>query len=142
MARRCRTRDKSRSPGEHRPVVLTSVGWTLLALLIDARGDFPLLDDWAYGLPVRALLERGEIRLTDWNCPILIARPAGVRSSACPTGFSFTTLRISTLVAGLIGLISMYGLMRQIGAKRTVALLRHLVRAAPIRLTSLCPIHS
>ncbi len=97
-------------------ILLTCVVWTLLAFVIDPRGDFPLIDDWAYGLPVRALLERGELRLTDWNSPILVAQAAWGALFCLPTGFSFTPLRISTLVAGLIGLIGMYGLIRELGA--------------------------
>jgi hypothetical protein len=104
-------------------ILLTCVVWTLLAFVIDPRGDFPLIDDWAYGLPVRALLERGELRLTDWSTAIL-GLQAGWGALFClPTGVSFTPLRISTLVAGLIGLIGMYALMRQLGARQTVALL-------------------
>ncbi len=104
------------------PIVLTCVVWTLLAFVIDPRGDFPLMDDWAYGLPARAILERGEIRLTDWANPSLIMQALWGALFCLPVGFSFTTLRISTLVAGLIGLIATYGLMRQIGARRSVAL--------------------
>ena len=103
-------------------ILLTCVVWTLLAFVIDPRGDFPLIDDWAHGLPVRALLERGEIRLTDWTTATLIAQAGWGALFCLPTGFSFTALRISTLVAGLIGLIAMYGLMRQLGARRAVAL--------------------
>ena len=48
--------------------------WVVLALVIDPSGDFPLNDDWAYGLSVKALVERGEIRFTDWGCQTLIAQ--------------------------------------------------------------------
>jgi hypothetical protein len=102
-------------------IILTCIVWTILALVIDPRGDFPLIDDWAYGLPVRALVERGEIRLSDWSSVILGVQACWGALFCLPTGFSFTTLRISTLVAGLIGLIGMYSLMRQLGARRAVA---------------------
>ena len=111
-------------------IVLMCIIWTLLAFVIDPRGDFPLIDDWAYGLSVRALLERGELRLTDWSTAILVVQAGWGALFCLPTGFSFTTLRISTLVAGLIGLIGMYGLMRQLGAKRTVALFATCTMAA------------
>jgi dolichyl-phosphate-mannose-protein mannosyltransferase len=115
-------------------IVLTCMVWTLLAFVIDPRGDFPLIDDWAYGLSVRALLERGEIRLTDWSTAILGVQACWGALFCLPTGgFSFMALRISTLVAGLIGLIGMYGLMRQLGARRSVALFAtYTVGANPI----------
>ncbi len=104
-------------------IVVTAAVWTVLALVIDASGDFPLLDDWAYGLPVRAFLDRGEIRLTDWTSPLLLAQGIWGGLFCLPNGFSFATLRVSTIVAGLIGLVGMYGLLRELGATRWVALL-------------------
>ena len=103
-------------------IVLTCILWSLVAALIDPRGDFPLIDDWACGLPVRSLLERGALRLTDWTTATLITQVCWGTLFCLPTGFSFTALRISTLAAALIGLIAMYGLMRQLGASRIAAL--------------------
>ena len=109
------------SRGDVAAIALICIVWTVLAFAIDPRGDFPLQDDWAYGLPVKALVERGEFRLTDWSNPTLIAQVFWGALFCLPAGFSFTAVRISTLVLGLVGLIGMYGLLRQLGAKRTVA---------------------
>jgi hypothetical protein len=103
-------------------IILISTVWTLLAFVIDARGDFALMDDWSYGLPVRALLERGEIRFTDWSTAILGIQVFWGAIFSLPAGLSFTALRISSLAAGLIGLIGLYGLLRQLGASRAVSL--------------------
>ncbi len=110
------------SRGDLAAIGVICVVWTVLAFAIDPRGDFPLQDDWAYGLPVKALTERGEIRFTDWSSPSQIAQTFWGALFSLAVGFSFTALRISTLVLGLVGLIGMYGLLRQLGAKRTVAL--------------------
>jgi Dolichyl-phosphate-mannose-protein mannosyltransferase len=116
-------------------IALIGIVWTVLAFAIDPRGDFPLHDDWGYGLPVKALVERGEFRLTDWSNPTLVAQMLWGALFCLPAGFSFTAVRISTLVLGLFGVIGMYGLLRQLGAKRTIALFgAGVVGANPIYL--------
>jgi hypothetical protein len=116
-------------------IALIGIVWTVLAIAIDPRGDFPLHDDWGYGLPVKALVERGEFRLTDWSNPTLVAQMLWGALFCLPAGFSFTAVRISTLVLGLVGVIGMYGLLRQLGAKRTLALFgAAVVGANPIYL--------
>jgi Dolichyl-phosphate-mannose-protein mannosyltransferase len=123
------------SGGDLAVIALIGILWTALAFAIDPRGDFPLNDDWGYGLPVKALVERGEIRFTEWNNSILIAQVIWGALFCLPEGFSFTALRISTLVLGLVGLIGMYGLLRQLGTKRTVALFgAGLIGANPLYL--------
>jgi hypothetical protein len=101
----------------------TCLAWILLAVLIDPRGDFPLDDDWGYGLPVKALVEHGTIRFTEWTCPSLIAQVGWGGLFCLPGGFSFTALRISTLTLGLVALLGMYLLMRRVGANPATALL-------------------
>ena len=96
-------------------IILICLVWTVLAIVIDPRGDFPLNDDWAYGLPVKALMERGEFRLTDWTVASLVSQEFWGALFCLPAGFSYTALRISTLVLGLVGLIGLYGLLRQLG---------------------------
>ena len=91
----------------------TVLGWTLLALVIDPRGDFPLIDDWAYGLQVKMLVEQGSIRFTDWNTATGIAQVGWGCVFCLPEGFSFTAIRLSTLTLGLVGLVSLYLLMRK-----------------------------
>ena len=59
-------------------------------------GDFPLNDDWAYGLPVEVLLRDHKLRFTDWQWASLVAQVCW--GAAClPGGFSYTALRSPTL---------------------------------------------
>ena len=119
------TEDRGAAPfsgGDVAAIALIAILWTMLALVIDPRGDFPLNDDWGYGPPVKALVERGEIRFTEWNNSILFSQVFWGALFCLPAGFSYTSLRISTLVLGLVGLVGMYGLLRQLGVRRSVAL--------------------
>ena len=109
--------------------------WVLLALVIGPGGEFALNDDWAYNLPVKALVERGSIRFTDWNTPSLIGQVAWGTLFCLPGGYSFTAVRLSTLTLGLIGVLGLYALLRSHGAGRRVAALGALVLLAnPIYL--------
>lgn len=95
--------------------------WSVSAILAGPRGDFPLNDDWAYGLPVKWLVETGRLRFTDWQCMTLIAQVGWGTLFVGLTGFSFTALRISTLVLGAIGLAATYLTAREFGLPRWLA---------------------
>jgi len=109
--------------------------WVLLALVIGPGGEFALNDDWAYNLPVKALVERGSIRFTDWNTASLIGQVVWAALFCLPRGYSITAVRLSTLTLGLIGVLGLYALLRSHGAGRRVAALGALVLLAnPIYL--------
>ena len=44
------------------------------AFAIRPLGDFPLNDDWAFALPVKWLVERGQLQFTDWQAMTLIGQ--------------------------------------------------------------------
>jgi len=100
---------------------LLGLVWVACAVLINPIGDFPLNDDWAYGLPVEVLLRDRALRFTDWQAATLVAQVFWGTIYCLPAGFSFTALRISTLTSGLVGLIGMYFLLRHLGANRRIA---------------------
>jgi Dolichyl-phosphate-mannose-protein mannosyltransferase len=93
-------------------MILTSV-WIAIAIAADPRGDFSLNDDWAFGLPDKAFVESGSIRFTFWRSMTLIAQVFWGALFCLPTGFSFDSLRFSSLVAGLVGVLGLYALLRQ-----------------------------
>ena len=102
-------------------VVLLGLTWVACAVVVNPIGDFPLNDDWAFGSPVEVLLRDRALRFTDWQSPTLVAQVFWGAIFCLPAGFSFTALRLSSLTAGLVGLISMYFLLRHLGAKGRVA---------------------
>src|SRR5207302_5473236 len=65
--------------------------WGLMEVLIDPVGDFPLNDDWAYGLPVKWLVEEGRVRFTE-TYATLITHVFWGGLFAYLAGFSFPVL--------------------------------------------------
>jgi Dolichyl-phosphate-mannose-protein mannosyltransferase len=105
---------------------LLTFAWLLIVFLVNPVGDFPLNDDWAYAKTVQSLL-RGNLQLTDWAPASQIAQIAWGALFCLPFGFSFTALRISTLVLGWFGVLMTFAIAREMGAGRTVALLAALI---------------
>jgi hypothetical protein len=109
--------------------LVLGVVWLGMVLLINPVGNFPLNDDWSYGRSVQALLERGTFELTDHTGMTLIAQVAWGAVFSMPGGFSFTALRASTLVLGLIGVLATYGLLREVRVDRRIAMIGALLIA-------------
>jgi hypothetical protein len=110
-------------------VLLIVAIWIVVALLIDPRGEFPLNDDWAYAAAVKTLLGGGGIKLPGWTAANLIAQIFWGALFCLPFGFSFTALRISTLVLGVTGVLALYGLLREGDADHGTALFEALLLA-------------
>lgn len=102
-------------------VSLLLVAWCGLALIVNPLGDFPLLDDWAFGRTVAHLLSTGEYDALGWGWMTLVTNVVWGAAFSLPFGFSFTALRISTLVAAVIGLIGVYLLFMELQRSRKVA---------------------
>jgi hypothetical protein len=104
------------------PVFLVAA-WVVAVALVNPIGHFALNDDFAYGYAVLHLLETGDLRLSDWTAANLIAQVLWGALFCLPFGFSFTALRISTLVLGLLGVLSTYGALREIRVPAGIAVL-------------------
>jgi hypothetical protein len=94
----------------------------MVVVAANPLGDFPLFDDWAFGWSVKVLLEEGTFRLSDWISINLLPQVVWGALFCLPFGFSFTALRISTLVAGLAGVIATAAILREIGISRRLTL--------------------
>lgn len=108
---------------------IIAVVWILMAAITDPRGEFPLNDDWNYALSVRSLVQDGTFRMTFPTTMTLVTQVLWGALFCIPFGFSFTALRISTLVAGLGGLIAIYLLARELGVGRRMGLIAALTVA-------------
>ena len=105
------------------PAALVTLVWVSTAILVNPVGEFPLNDDWAYAWSVKVLLEQGTFRLSDWTATNLAPQVVWGTLFCMPFGFSFTALRVSTLVAGLAGLLATAGVLKETGGDRGAALL-------------------
>lgn len=103
-------------------VGLIALFWCTSSLIVNPIGNFPLNDDWAYGLTVKHLLDTGDYHPVGWTSAALITNVLWGYLFCLPAGFSYTALRLSTLFASLFGLIGTYILVRDLQGPRWVAL--------------------
>jgi hypothetical protein len=97
--------------------------WCISLVIINPLGDFPLNDDWSYGLAVKHLYETGSFRPTGWTSMPLITQAIWGYLFCIPFGFSFETLRLSTLTLSLLGILGAYQLTREMHPSRTLAVI-------------------
>ncbi|OGC23664.1 hypothetical protein A2291_04095 [candidate division WOR-1 bacterium RIFOXYB2_FULL_42_35] len=102
-------------------ILILAAVWLIMAFGVNPIGDFPLNDDWAYGQAVYHLVEEGRLQFSGWQSMPLIFQVLWGALFCWPFGFSFTALRFSTLVLGLVGVLATYGLLREVRAKHLVA---------------------
>src|SRR5262245_49747022 len=95
-------------------VSLLILFWVCIVSLVNPIGNFPVIDDWAYGWTVKTLLETGRFQLSDWTASNLLSQAIFGTLFCLHFGFSFTCLRLSTLLLGLIGILVTYALLREI----------------------------
>ena len=103
--------------------------WFLMIILVNPLGDFPLNDDWVYGLSVKYILEKGDFRLPSVSTANFFSQAFWGALFCLPFGFSFTALRFSTLTLGLVGVVITYSILRQVKATPEISLLGALLIA-------------
>ncbi len=95
----------------------------VLALGVGVHGDFPLSDDWAYAHTARELCTTGSLEFLPWTGASLVAQ-AGYGAALCKLfGFSFTILRLSTLVLAVAGVMGFALLLRELSIGREATVL-------------------
>lgn len=92
-----------------------ALAWVAFAIVVNPVGNFPLNDDWSYGIAVQRMLQTGQFHPTGWTSMPLITQVLWGSLFCIPFGFSYTTLRISTLAAGFIGIVLLERLLRSLG---------------------------
>lgn len=110
--------------------------WLIMAILINPVGNFPLNDDWAYAASVKEIIN-GHFVMPDWSAANIIYQLLWGAVFSKVLGFSYTVLRISTLVLGLLGVLYSYKILRQLGQSNTTSLIAALTLAVnPVYLAS------
>ena len=98
----------------------------LCEVIVNPIGEFPLNDDWSYAKSVLILLKDGHLNIGNW-CAMTLASHLlwGFLFIKC-FGFSFTVLRLSTLVSSLIGLLTLNKLVSSISQNKILGLIASL----------------
>ena len=87
--------------------------WLVITAIINPSGNFPLGDDWAYAKPVKTYLETGIIKLTDWASMTLIMQIFFGIIATKIFGFSFTVLRLLTIIFGTLGSVGTFYFLKE-----------------------------
>jgi hypothetical protein len=103
-------------------VLFISLFFLLLIFVINPNGNFPLNDDWRYASLVKSLQENGVFEIKCNFAPTVIFQILWGYLFCIPFGFSFITLRISTLVLSWGGIAIFAKLLYSItqSAKKTL----------------------
>ncbi|MCB9299028.1 MAG: glycosyltransferase family 39 protein [Lewinellaceae bacterium] len=94
--------------------------WLLASVLVGPIGDFPLNDDWHFAFPVKSLLEKGTYELAA-ELPPNIFLHVGLGYLACKLagGFSFTALRLYTILFGFFSSVLLFAIIRSNSQKNS-----------------------
>lgn len=94
--------------------------WIVTISIVNPIGNFPLNDDWSFALTVKHLLDHGYFRPTDWASMTQLTNTLWGSLFCLPLGFSFTTLRISTLTIALLAILCTYKLASELKIPRYI----------------------
>jgi 4-amino-4-deoxy-L-arabinose transferase-like glycosyltransferase len=106
-----------------RDVALLIFTGLLMLLIVNPVGNFPLNDDWVYSRTVSYLVNNGFYYSPDYYTAIFAAQAIWGALFCLPFGFSFTALRISVFVLGLLAVIIFYILVNTFSGNRKLSLL-------------------
>ena len=104
--------------------------FAVAAAVTGAGRDVPVIDDWTYAWSVEQLLEHGRLAVLDWSSVYPVGPAAWGAAWSLVFGFSFGTLRVSTLALAAVGCGALYFLLRELEASPRVALFGALTVAA------------
>lgn len=94
-------------------ILIICVVWIAMVIIANPIGDFPLNDDWVYGLAVKSVLDTGYYQFPSPSSANVGPQVYWGALFCLPFGFSFTALRFSSLASGLIGALVLYRLIRR-----------------------------
>lgn len=107
--------------------------YILMIIIVNPVGDFALNDDWIFAHPVFSILKTGNYGSDTWSAPIFISQVFWGLLFCLFTGFSFTTLRFSTLVLAIAGIYIVYFLTYNLSkSKRLSFILALLLLVNPL----------
>lgn len=105
----------------HWPLLMVIALFVLTVLFVNPLRETAIGDDWAYALTVRHLVETGEYRPHEALAANFLFQAYWGALFARVFGFSYTVLRVSTLVLLFAGTVAFYLLAGEHGLSRTEA---------------------
>jgi hypothetical protein len=115
---------------EWRVVLILLLWFVVVAITIGVHRDIPVIDDWTYAWSVERLLDDGRLEVLDWSAVYPLAHSLWGAAWSLVLGFSFVTLRLSTLAFALLASCALYLILRELEASPRIALLGALTVAA------------
>ena len=105
-------------------MVLVSV-WVFVIAVVNPVGEFSVNDDWSFVQILQALVGKGTLIATGWGHggPSAIVHVLWGGLFTGFAGFSLTALRVSVLIAAMLGSLGLFGLLRSVGASSALSLL-------------------
>jgi Dolichyl-phosphate-mannose-protein mannosyltransferase len=100
------------------------------AILVRPFANLPFHDDWTYAWSVEHLLKTGELQILDWSVHYPFAQILWGALFCLPYGFSFSALRVSTVVLAWLGALALYGTLRELGRTRDASLIATVILVA------------
>jgi hypothetical protein len=96
-----------------------ALGWAL----VGANANVPVIDDWVYAWSVEHLVSTGRLRVLEYSAIYPVSQILWGSLFAGIAGFSFVALRLSTVTLSVIACVSVHATLREIGCRRSTALL-------------------
>src|SRR5215510_10137402 len=115
---------------EWRAMLVLALWFIVVTMAIGVYRNIPVIDDWTYAWSVERLLDDGRIEVLDWSAVYPLGHSLWGAAWSLVLGFSFTTLRFSTLTLSLLATCALYLILRELDARPRVALLGALTVAA------------
>ena len=107
----------------------------IAAAVVNPFRETPVKDDWAYAETVKHFLATGDYRLNGWLSANIPFQTVWGALFCLPAGFSFSALRLSTLVLAVIGLVAFRALAMEHRISRAAAnLLTLCIATSPLVL--------
>ncbi len=109
------------------PAAILLFAYFATGIALRLFADVPLDDDWTYAWSVEHFLKTGKLQVLDWSIHYPFAQILWGALFCLPFGFSFSALRVSTVVLAWLGSLALDGTLREVGRARTESLIASLV---------------
>jgi hypothetical protein len=120
---------------EWRSFLILVLWFAVVVIAIGVHRNIPIIDDWTYAWSVERLLDDGRLEVLDWSAVYPLGHALWGAAWSLVLGFSFATLRLSTLAFSLLASWALYLILRELEASPRIALLGALsVAANPVVL--------